>query len=314
MLHDFFGAEQNIYTAEALRKMLVAAVARVYEPGKKFDLVLVLVGHSQGSGKSSFIKRIGKDWFSDTFLTVAGKEALEQIQGSWIIEMAELSGLKKAEVEAVKHFITKQEDTFRPAYTRTAETYYRQCVFFGTTNSKDFLRDPSGNRRFMPIDVHDVKLVDNPALAKFLEDDDELDQMWAEAKHLYRQGETLYLSREAEEIARVEQANHSETDERRGLIENYLDFKLPEDWNDLNLLERREFLADPTKGGKSQKDFVCIAEIWCECLGKDRDSMSRYNTREVNDIMRSLPNWEPHNSTKNFSIYGKQKYYQRIKT
>ena len=154
--------------------------------------------------KSSFIKRLGKSWFSDTFLTVTGKEALEQIQGAWIIEMAELAGLKKAEVEAIKHFISKQEDTFRPAYARTAETYYRQCVFIGTTNTKDFLRDPSGNRRFMPVDVHDVKVVDNKRLLKFLDDDEIVDQIWAEALHLYNNGEELYLSREAEKIAELE--------------------------------------------------------------------------------------------------------------
>src|SRR5690606_16420965 len=108
---------------------------------------------NQGCGKSTFIKKLGKEWFSDTFLTVQGKEALEQIQGAWLIEMAELSGLRKVEVEAVKHFISKQEDTFRPAYGRTSETYPRQCVFFGTTNNPAFLRDPSGNRRFNPIDV-----------------------------------------------------------------------------------------------------------------------------------------------------------------
>ena len=87
---------------------------------------------------STFIKGL-ENRFSDTFLTVQGKEALEQIQGAWLIEMAELSGLRKAEVEAVKHFISKQEDTFRPAYGRTAETYLRQCVFFGTTNQNPAL-------------------------------------------------------------------------------------------------------------------------------------------------------------------------------
>ena len=159
ILVDLLGAEDNIYSKEAIRKMLVGAVARVFNPGVKFDLVLTLVSE-QGTGKSSLLKALGKKWFSDTFLTVQGKEALEQIQGAWLIEMAELSGLRKAEVESVKHFISKQEDTFRPAYARTSETYPRQCVFFGTTNNKDFLRDPSGNRRFMPVDTHNVKLVD----------------------------------------------------------------------------------------------------------------------------------------------------------
>lgn len=309
LLIEYFGAEDNLYTREAIRKMLTAAVARVFEPGKKFDLVLTLVG-AQGTYKSTFIKKLGREWYSDTFLTVSGKEALEQIQGAWLIEMAELAGLRKAEVEAIKHFISKQEDTFRPAYARSTETYFRQCVFFGTTNNKDFLRDPSGNRRFMPIDV-------NPKLATKSVFNDlteaEIAQIWAEALYNYKNDEPLYLSTEAEVLARVEQVRHSETDERTGIIEAYLERKFPNDWDELDLLARRMFLDDEIGGGKVSKDVVCVAEIWCECLRKERDSMTRYNTREINDIMRGLENWEPISSTKNFAIYGKQKYYQRIK-
>ena len=166
---------------------MAAAVARVFEPGIKFDTALILVGE-QGTYKSTFVKKLGMEWFSDTFTTVQGKESFEQIQGAWLIEMAELSGLKKAEVESIKHYISKREDMFRPAYGRTVETYKRQCVFFGTTNNKDFLRDPTGNRRFMPIDVR-------PEYAtKSVNDDltqDEVNQIWAEAYQLYLAKEPL---------------------------------------------------------------------------------------------------------------------------
>lgn len=308
LLIDFFGVEDNIYTREAIRKMLVASVARVYRPGCKFDLVLTLVG-DQGTGKSTFIKKLGKEWFSDTFMTVQGKEALEQIQGAWLIEMAELSGLRKAEVEAVKHFISKQEDMFRPAYARTSETYLRQCTFWGTTNNKDFLRDPSGNRRFMPIGIK----ADNATKCIFSEFDEIVDQVWAEAVMLYKKGEKLFLSEEAESIARHEQARHSEVDERKGLIEQYLDTKLPSDWDSKDIYERRSYLQgdELQSKGKIVRDYVCIAELWCECLNKEKEDMSRYNTRELNDIMRALPYWEASNSTRNFKIYGKQKYYTR---
>lgn len=308
LLIEYFGAEDNVYTHEAIRKMLVGAVARIFEPGCKFELVLVLVGE-QGTFKSSFLKALGKQWFSDTFLTVQGKEALEQIQGAWIIEMAELAGLRKAEVEAVKHFISKQEDTFRPAYGRTSETYLRQNVFFGTTNNFDFLRDPSGNRRFMPILVRKDYIIKN-TFKHLLED--EVDQIWAEAVQLYKAKEKLYLSPEAETIAFGKRIEHSENDERRGIIENYLDTLLPEKWDSMDIIDRRDYLSDPLSAkGKIERDYVCIAEIWCECLGKEKDQMDRYKTRELNDIMRSLDRWEQFTSTKNFSIYGKQKYYAR---
>lgn len=308
LLIDYFGADDNLYTRAAIRKMLVAAVARVFEPGVKFDTALILVG-DQGTYKSTFVKKLGMDWFSDTFTTVQGKESFEQIQGAWLVEMAELSGLKKAEVESIKHYISKREDMFRPAYGRTVETYKRQCVFFGTTNNKDFLRDPTGNRRFMPIDVR-------PEYAtKSVVDDltqDEVDQIWAEAYQLYLAKEPLYLIGDEDIIAKIEQHKHSEMDERKGIIEEYLNTKFPEDWDKMDLYDRRRWLEDPlSKNGTIQKDFVCVAEVWCECLGKEKNDMSRYNTRDINEILRSLPEWEAITSTKNFSLYGKQKYYKR---
>lgn len=308
LLIEYFGAEDNAYTRAAIRKMLCAAVARVFEPGIKFDTALILVG-PQETYKSTFIKKLGKYWFSDTFTTVQGKESFEQLQGAWIIEMAELSGLKKAEVETIKHFISKREDQFRPAYGRTVETYKRQCVFFGTTNKDDFLRDPTGNRRFLPIDVR-PEFVTKSVSEDLTEE--EIDQIWAEAYTLYRAGEPLYMTGEEDVIAKIEQHKHSETDERKGVIEEYLNKKYPDKWNDMDLYDRRRWLEDPlSQNGTIPKDFVCVAEIWCECLGKDKTDMSRYNTREVNEILRSLPEWEYINSTKNFSIYGKQKYYKR---
>lgn len=308
LLIDYFGAENNVYSKAAIRKTLCAAVARVFEPGVKFDTALILVG-DQGTYKSTFVKKLGRDWFSDTFMTVQGKEAFEQIQGAWLIEIAELSGLKKAEVEVIKHYISKREDSFRPAYGRVVETYKRQCVFFGTTNDKDFLRDPTGNRRFMPIDVRKEFIKKDVAIDLT---DNEIDQIWAEAYELYKNGEALYLSGEEESLAKIEQCKHSEVDSRRGIIEQYLNRLYPENWDSMDLYQRRSWLDDSlAPKGSVEKDFVCIAEIWCECLGKDRNDMSRYNTRDINEILKSLSDWESVQSTKNFSLYGKQKFYKR---
>lgn len=310
ILVDYLGAEDNIYTREAIRKMLVGAVARIFRPGCKYDLVLTLVGE-QGTGKSTLAKKLGGKWFSDTFMTVHGKEALEQIQGAWIIEMAELSGLRKAEVEAVKHFISKQEDTFRPAYARTSETYQRQCIFIGTTNNKDFLSDSSGNRRFIPVDVGAVGTPEKSIWTDLT--DEVIDQIWAEAVTMWRKGEPLFMSKEADALAKIEQKNHSAIDERTGIIADYLDTKLPDNWDDKDIYQRRDFLADDSldKEGTILRDFVCVAEIWCECLGKEKQDMDRYKTRELNEILRGLGDWEQSKSTKNFKNYGKQKYYSR---
>lgn len=308
LLIDYFGADDTTYTRAAIRKSLCAAAARVFEPGIKFDMVLILVG-PQGTYKSTFIKKLGKDWFSDTFYTVQGKEAYEQLQGSWLIEMAELSALKKAEVEQVKQFISKREDAFRPAYGRTTETYKRQCVFFGTTNKDDFLQDTSGNRRFNPIDVHidRVKKSVPNDLTEY-----EIDQIWAEAYELYVRGEKLYFDFEEDKQAKAAQSQHSSIDERRGIIEEFIEKKLPSDWSNKDLYERRSWLDDPlSKQGTVERDKICVAEVWCECLGKSKDDMTRYNTREINDIIRAIPGWEFVQSTYKFDIYGRQKYYKR---
>lgn len=308
LLIDYFGAADNSYTRAAIRKTLCAAVTRVFHPGAKFDMVLVLVG-KQGTYKSTFVRKLGMDWFSDTFSTFQGKESFEQLRGAWLVEMAELSGLKKAEVETIKQFISKCDDMYRPAYGRTVETYKRQCVFFGTTNDSDFLHDPSGNRRFNPVNI------DFDKATKSVRDDltqYEVDQIWAEAYYLVKQGEKLYFDDEESELAKESQTEHSAVDERTGLVEQYLNRLLPKDWDKKDLYDRRSWLDDPlAEAGSVQRDFVCTAEIWCECLGKDKNDMTRYNTKDINSLMASLPNWEFVSSTKNFPIYGKQRFYKR---
>ncbi len=310
LLIDYFGAVDNIYTREAIRKSLVGAVARIFNPGVKFDMVLTIIG-PQGCNKSTFIDKLGKDWYSDSFTTVHGKEAFEQLQGAWIIEIAEMSGFRKSDNEAVKLYVSKRVDTFRPAYGRSPEDFPRQNIFIGTSNTRQLFTDPTGGRRFNPVDV----VVDDIIKSVWRDLDAEVNQIWAEAVALYKAGEKLYLSPEAESIARLEQTSHSETDERRGLIEFYLDRELPKDWATRGLDERRMFLNDPEayseKGVK--RDRVCMVELWCECLGKNKEDADRYKTRDINDIMKSFPDWEYKPTTANFGAYGKQKYYQRKK-
>ena len=308
LLIEYFGAEDTIYTREAVRKMLVGAVARVRNPGVKFDLVLTLVGE-QGVGKSTFIAKLGGAWFSDTFTTVSGKDSFEQLQGSWLIEIAELAGFRKHEADAVKHFITKTVDTFRPAYSRTVESFMRQCVFIGTTNNRDFLRDPTGARRFLPVDVV------RPDIRKSVHDDltpDEVVQIWGEAVAMYEAGEPLYMCGEGEVLARLEQHLHQEGDERSGLIAEYLDTLLPKNWDSLDPMERRMFLSNTDETpGTIRRQYVCVAEIWVECLWQERKDMRRTRTAGISDIMRALPEWEMCKNSKRFGHYGKQKYYQR---
>jgi putative DNA primase/helicase len=189
---DYLGAEDTPYTRTVTRKTLIAAVARIMDPGCKFDYVLTLVG-PQGVGKSTIIKKLGKEWYCENLTTVQGKDAAELLQGVWLMEMGELAGLKKAEVEVIKNFISRQEDSFRAAYAEKKETHPRQCIFIGTTNNREFLRDQTGNRRFWPVEIsiNEPEFSVHEDLQGWI-----IDQLWAEAVEAYKKGEKLYLDKE----------------------------------------------------------------------------------------------------------------------
>ena len=308
---DYLGVEDSPYARAVTRKSIVAAVARVFNPGCKFDYVLVTVGE-EGIGKSTLLKKLGGPWFSDSFMGVQGTIAFEQLQGSWIMEMAELAGLKKAEIEQIKHFISKGEDRYRVAYGKRTENFPRQCVFFGTTNSRDFLKNISGNRRFWPLDT-----MEREPAKDFNADltEQEVNQIWAEAYQLYKAGEKLYLSKELEALAKDQQIEHSETDDRAGLIQNYLNTLLPVDWDYMDIHQRRNFITSPDElqaEGTVQRTTVCIAEIWVELFNKPLAEMTRYNTRDLHALVKNMPGWEePKKGTYRFKLYGTQRIYTR---
>ena len=310
LLIDYLGADDNECVRTFTRKILLAAVTRIYRPGAKFDYCVVLVG-PQGVGKSYIIKLIGKEWHSDSLITVKGKEAYEQLQGAWILEMAELTATKKADTEAVKHFISKSEDTFRVAYGRHNETFKRQCVFFGTTNDYDFLNDPTGNRRFLPITV-------NGGGRKNMWDDlteEEVDQIWAEAKVLYEKGETLALSKDIEEKARELQAAHTQENPIAESIRTYLETEVPMNWYELDISTRRAYLhmnQDDSQPEKTmQLNKVCAQMVWEELFQKDVSIMTRYDAKEINMIIQHTPGWKRVSSVRFDKSYGMQKGFRR---
>jgi len=308
---DYLGANDNSYTRMVTRKALVAGVARIFNPGEKFDYMLVLVG-KQGVGKSHILSLLGQNWYSDSFNTVQGKEAYEQLQDAWIIEMAELTAAKKAETEAVKHFISKREDIYRVAYGKRVTKFPRQCIFFGTTNEMDFLKDKTGNRRFWPV------MVEKNRIKKDLWRDDikaEIHQIWAEAFHLWKEGEGLFLELELEKQAVKIQEQHTERSSMEGLIHEYLEMPIPENWDELDVAARRSYIHGnnfkeeelPTK----KRDKVCAMEIWVELLQGDPKYMKPMNSREINDVLRVLEDWEPYNMGTGKLRFGKNYGGQR---
>lgn len=309
LLVDYMGAENSEYTRTVTRKVMAAAVARIYRPGCKFDHMLTLRG-AQGLGKSSFIGLLGGKWFSDTLTTVQGKEALEQIQGVWIMEVGELAGMRKAEVEAIKLFLSKRSDRFRPAYGRRLQEFPRQCIFIGSTNETQFLRDSTGNRRFWVVDTPN-----DPPKDFWAELTPEtVRQVWAEAVAIYKAGEPLYLSKEMEKIAREIQETYEEENPQVGVAAAYLDRALPADWSGMDLYARRQWLESGAEGTE-QRTAVCSLEIWAEALGQSPDKMDRYASKAVSDIMLKLPQWK-HQGNARITVqpYGRQRYYMKEDT
>ncbi|MHC6181094.1 virulence-associated E family protein [Clostridium sp. JNZ X4-2] len=319
LLIDYFGAADSTYTKAVIRKTMVAAVARIYQPGTKFDSVLILNG-PQGIGKSTFFAKLAGEWFSDslTITDMKDKAGPEKLQGYWMLELGELAGMRKTDVEIVKSFISRVDDKYRASYGVNVENHPRQCIIVGSTNAENgFLRDISGNRRFWP-----VRISGNSVKKSWQITTEEVQQIWAETSYLYKQGEKLYLEGDDDVLARGEQADAMETDEREGLVRTYLDILLPEDWGTMSLYERRNFLGGSEFGGSTRvgtvkRNLVCNMEIWCECFGKDASSMKTADSYAIGAIMRKISDWSKYcgnkNGTSNFPIYGKQRAYSRVK-
>ena len=318
LLIDYFNATDNSYTRAVTRKMMVAAVTRIYHPGTKFDSVLILNG-PQGIGKSTFFAKLAGDWFSDslTLTDMKDKAGPEKLQGYWILELGELAGMRKTDVEVVKSFISRSDDKYRASYGVNVESHPRQCIIVGSTNAESgFLRDITGNRRFWPVRISGDGKRKAWQMSVY-----DVEQIWAETLVLYAKGEKLYLEGSDVELATNEQADAMESDEREGLVRTYLDTLLPNDWNAMSLYERRNYLNGSEFGGESrvgtvERTLVCNMEIWCECFGRDASAMKPADSYAIAGIMKKINGWNKYqgnkNGTSNFPIYGRQRCYEKI--
>lgn len=313
LLSVYLGADDTPYTRAVMRKSLCAAVARAVVGGVKYDNMPIITG-PQGIGKSTFLSVLGKAWFSDSLTSFEGKEAAELIQGTWINEVGELTAFTKQETSAIKQFLSKCYDIYRAAYGRQTEKHPRRCVFFGTSNDSEFLKDSTGNRRFWPIDVgvHPAK--------KSIWDDlpGEVDQVWAEAYAYWVLGEPLYLSKEVEELAFEQQESHRELSGKEGIIQDFLEKPILPNWGQMGLGQRRQFLNGNLQYDESvglmPRDKVCAVEIWEECFGSEKRYMKRSDSTEINNILLSLKGWKRIKTPRRFGAYGNQKGFERLPT
>lgn len=261
-------------------------------------------------------------WFSDTFALTDNSKAFEQLQGSWLIEIAELSAFNKAEVNSIKAFVTKRHDKYRPAYGHNTVDAARQCVFIATTNEHEFLRGHTGNRRFWPVEVR-TKFSGAPVAAKAGNGAETIlglpvQLLWGEAKHYFEKGEKLYLTDELEIEAKKQQDEFSEEHSWTSQIEEYLDTPIPTNWEDIYRLERIDYLRDPknslhSDGDLMYRQFVCAKEVWEECLGFQLKDLNNYKLKELNALLNRLPGWRRGGDTKRtFPPYGRCRYFERV--
>lgn len=314
LIIDYAGAEDSRLNRAITRIHFTAAVARVMEPGCKYDYCLILAG-PQGAGKSTLISIMGGEYYKDGLTSMEGKEGAEQVRGAHLIEIGELDGMKRSEISAVKQFITARSDEYRPAYAVHKEIFPRQCVFFGTTNEQYFLKDETGNRRFPIIPINpELRKHGAQWFDKLLAD---RNQLWAEAVEYWRQGEKLYLPGDLEAEARQRQSEYTDndTDELQAVLLAYLNTKLPTDWGSWDLVRRRSWLKNPdplSEDGVIVRDSVCAAEFICERMGRDMtDKEYKYLSRKVCRMLDVL-GWERMGASRHAqALYGVQKAFKR---
>lgn len=311
LLVDYLGADDTAYVRAVMRKSLCAAVARAVTGGVKYDYMPIFAG-PQGIGKSTFLSLLGRDWFSDSLTTFEGKEAAELIQGTWINEVGELTAMSKQETNAVKQFLSKTHDIYRAAYGKRTDKYPRRCVFFGTSNEEEFLKDVTGNRRFWPVDVGV-----HPAGKSVWRDlPYEVDQIWAEAYLYWMLGESLYLPKELEKAAEAMQESHRELSGKEGIVHEFLERDIPSNWDTMSLMMRRQFNSGNMKLPEGEvlvkREKVCAMEAWVECLNGEAKYMSRKDSMEINAILASIPEWRRNKSKRRYGPHGIQRGFERV--
>ena len=242
----YFGAEESAYTRDVSQAFMISAVARVKQPGCKVDTMPVFEGH-QGAGKSSAMDALFSPWFSDEMADPGSKDAAMQLQGAWCIEIAELDAFGKAETTRIKAFLSRRKDRFRPPYGSRVSEFPRQCVFAGTTNKDDYLRDETGGRRFWPIRCGRINL---EALQR------DRDQLWAEARSSFQSGSAWWLDRTSSRAAAQEQAERFADDPWRSSVVGWANER-----SDVSIPEILEQVLDVRKGDWKQPDQNRVARI-----------------------------------------------------
>lgn len=301
------GVTPTAFTRMVARKVLVAAVARIYEPGCKWDHTLVLQG-DEGLGKSWWVDKMARGYSAPLVGKLNDKDTLITMQRSWIMVADEGFSLKKADSDVMKEFLTRREDVFRLPYDREAQPHPRHTVIWASINDEVFLRNQQGNRRFLIVRCE--QKVDFDAIT-----DDYIAQVWAEAVHLYRAGERLFLASDEGEVAAAEREQFTEEDALVGVIQEYLDTLVPDEWDTMSPEARQIWLANRADGtvaaGTRRIERVCSAQIWVEALGNRVGNHRRTDLLEINTALKHVGGWVALPGRHRLPAYGPQLVFGR---
>ena len=227
------------------------------------------------------------------------------------MEVSELDAFRRTDVSRIKQFLSLRADRFRAAYGRNVKELPRTCIFFGTTNTAEYLQDTTGNRRFWPIDTGEQRHTKNV----WRDLDTEVDQLWAEAYVRWQAGEPLYLSGAIEDAAKEKQEEHREASSREGIVREFMERPVPDDWSKWPLDKRRMFWGGVTMGSDSlhlvPRESICALEVWCEAFGGSIKEMKNTDTRELNAIMATTQGWQKASNAKWMGPYGTQRGFIR---
>lgn len=313
VLVDFLGAPDTPYVRAVTRKHLVAAVARVMEPGVKYDTAWVLLGH-QGLGKSQLFRSLSpeSEWLNESLSNIEGKDGMEALRGKWFVELSEMSAMKRSDIETVKAFISRQVDTYRAAYRRDPVDFPRQCVFNLTTNEAQMLKD-SENRRFWVVNCLDP----SPHAPSWTMSHDQRDLIWSQALWYWNHKESLILPPALEAEARRIQSGHTEIadDPRIGRIQEWLHLAIPDGWYDLNKADRVDYCQrghlPAGMFAEKPRERVCPIEALFELFGeRAEDEKVRWKCREIAKLFDYVPELEREKKRHTDPVYGTQYYWQ----
>ena len=318
MLVHYLEADDTKFTRAVTRKWMVGACKRVFEPGCKFDTMLVVVSPTQGAGKSMLGDTLAGEWFKDGLKNLETKDAMQELQGKWIVEMGEMAATRKSSNEVIKQFISCRVDSYRASYGRYSADRPRQCVFIGSTNNREFILDETGGRRFWPVESHAPMETSVQRINRLASD---RDQLWAEAMYRYRHGEKVWLDDpELMRDALSEQERYTQQDEWHGLVAEYLDTPLPDKWDMMSAEDRRDYIqktdvrTDEERESYTRlRDVVSIAEIRYELLREDLIKGAGGNnesSRHLGRVMNVMPGWILAKHPRK-TAFGRQKVFVR---